>query len=547
MTDNSAPEETDSSNISNNVLYLKDINELAPVQTMSSVTPGSSSVELAGAASKEVHNATVSSAAPGSSTAQLVGQVSQAQSNEAEMSSTPPVKGAGNPIDQERKDEAANINLKNHSYKNMNETENENEANFGVKPMPATAGLGNPLSLKPGEEVPDASTITENTAYNTVSLDRQAYLRSDAGPPQLEPVVTPETERQGKGGILGIGPVIDGMIPESSLPMKGGDTGVKDPTFHIQSASPQSTTAMLAGQVPREPRGVPEVVKESEKITEREIVTGASSDGVEDGKDVEKEIFSVMPVVASNVESKSEKAHSNDKDGQERSNAADGVPTIIKESIEQADGSPEATTNPEAVQKKTTVERELLKEVKPSDEAGEPAPSITSATSTTAPAPSQVRTDRFNKAKTIQEKAQNKEPAESQPGVMVVRETSGTSMAAAPVPVTEHKIPKVTTSDSRDISPMSKPLLKMTGTEPTASSIMSNETPNVADTHHQEQRVTNVTAGNNAAASAKTSAGSADKKCSSDNPDKISDGVAADRKSKRRSIFGRVKDKLKNF
>ena len=74
VTDSAAPEETDSSNISNNILYLKDVKKQS-LRNISSVTPNSSTAFMAGGAQKEVRDQTLSSAAPDSTTAQMAAQV----------------------------------------------------------------------------------------------------------------------------------------------------------------------------------------------------------------------------------------------------------------------------------------------------------------------------------------------------------------------------------------------------------------------------------------------------------------------------------------
>lgn len=42
---------------------------------------------------------------------------------------------------------------------------------FSVNPLPATAGIGNPVNLQAGEKVPDSSTLTPNTTSSTIRDD----------------------------------------------------------------------------------------------------------------------------------------------------------------------------------------------------------------------------------------------------------------------------------------------------------------------------------------------------------------------------------------
>lgn len=172
--------------------------------------------------------------------------------------------------------------------------EDEN-ATVSVAPIPATAGAGNPIHLAPGEKVPHPSTLTSNTIGSTARTDEASYNKSDSQAPQLPPVdITPQAERS--GGMFDLPAQTGSLIPESSLPM-GVDAKIeKDTGVHIQSAAPLSSTAALAGQVPKEPRGVPEVVTESQKEAGFAPEAAANSDAVLDKKEVEQELKETVPV-----------------------------------------------------------------------------------------------------------------------------------------------------------------------------------------------------------------------------------------------------------
>jgi hypothetical protein len=116
---------------------------------------------------------------------------------------------------------------------------------FSVNPIPATAGLGNPIQLAPGEPVPDPSTLTSNTVASTVKLDEASYNNADAD------VAT--AAGPAGGDMMSVPPVQKGMIPESSLPMGAGPAGDGNVGPFISSVGEGSTTAQLAGQVPLEP------------------------------------------------------------------------------------------------------------------------------------------------------------------------------------------------------------------------------------------------------------------------------------------------------
>lgn len=138
--------------------------------------------------------------------------------------------------------------------------EDESEQKFGVSPLPATSGIGNPVQLEPGEKVPPSSSLTPNTINTFVTTDEESYKKG-SGPPQLPDVVNPQQERDNRGtSLFNLPPVSGSMIPESSLPIVGAANEERDSGVTIQSVGPNSTTAALAGQVPLEPRGVPVVI-----------------------------------------------------------------------------------------------------------------------------------------------------------------------------------------------------------------------------------------------------------------------------------------------
>lgn len=137
------------------------------------------------------------------------------------------------------------------------EAAKKSEQTFGVKPLPATSDIGNPIQLKPGDTLPDPTSYTHNTIQSNVTLDKGSYDQNSSVY-QLPNVVTPQQERDAAGrGIFDLPPVAGIMIPESSLPIRSGSFLEQDPGVTIQSAAPNSSTAALAGQVPLEPRSVP--------------------------------------------------------------------------------------------------------------------------------------------------------------------------------------------------------------------------------------------------------------------------------------------------
>lgn len=338
-TNETAPGEDDGHNNYNNVLYPEDIKE-EPVETLSSAAPQSSTAALASEVPKET---------PTPGLDDLPGSFPETPANDLKT--------------------------------------------FSVKPIPATAGAGNPVHLKPGEKVPDPSTLTSNTVSSTAKTDAASYERADAPPPQLGPVViTPEAEREANGGMFGLPPVSGSLIPESSLPKDALASTEKDPGVTTQSAAPTSSTAALAALVPKEPRGVPEVVKESQKEADASPEASANPDAVQEKSIIEKELKSKVSEEPPAAESPTatQKAAGSVADstagvaatfagatyaakdkavealGISRTAPSDhssGVPDVVTRSQEEAHAAPEASANPEAVQEKGILEEELKSKV----------------------------------------------------------------------------------------------------------------------------------------------------------------------------------------
>jgi hypothetical protein len=367
-TNSSHQTETDASGNTNNVLTPAELQQSGPAHTLSSVAPTSTTAALAGAVPKE-----------------------EEKKEEKDVPGTFP--------------------------ETPFETPAQEPQQFSVNPIPASSGAGNPVHLEPGEKVPAAGDVTSNTVASTVQSD--SYDKPDELPGDKK------VEANGTG-LFGVPPVTNNMIPESSLPMGGEAPKDIDAGPTIQSAAPESTTAALAGAVPKEPRGVPEVVTESQKEAHVDPEAAASPEAVSEKKEVEQELLKAVPAAPAAAESASASA------GATEAGSANAVPEEVKESISKAHVDPEATTNPEAVAEKAAVEAELKKEVPKTDEMGEPAPTVTAATS-----------DGLSPTALA-----DKEPLKSSSEAVNKTEPSTTLS----VPPTEDK-----PADSRDVSPHSKP------------------------------------------------------------------------------------------
>ncbi|KAF4550349.1 Glycogen recognition site of AMP-activated protein kinase-like protein [Elsinoe fawcettii] len=556
-TDHTAPSETDHEGNVNNVL--------TPEHILSSVAPSSTTAALAGQVPLEKNSKGV--------TRDLPGQFPETPANENQNFSVNPLpatSGAGNPVKLAPGEKVpdsssytpdtvgSNVRLDKESYEKGGSGAAERP--FSVNPIPATAGAGNPVKLAPGEKVPDSSTYTNSSINDTVKLDKESYEKSGSGAPTLPPVLNKQEQAEAEGAaIFGVPPVSSSIIPESSLPM-GTQTGksVDDPT--ISSTGPQSTTAQLAGQQPIEPRGVPEVVTDSQKSAGAAPEASASSEAVKEKAQVEDEIKNKVPEAPSTSESgllgKSEKgvlgtaaagvaaagaavagaayatrdkvADSTGKKPEEvlptsvqntlesvtgQNKAANttsaapattetkpnGVPEVVTESQHKAHADPEASASAEAVKEKAAVEKELEQKVKPTQETGEPAPIASAGLADTAPV-----------------KTTESTPAPSD------RANAGRTLEPNP---------NAKVDESRDVSPMTKP------GEPSAA---------------PKQNETTVTAGPPSTPQKKRTSSFFRKTPATPDStrtpqsDTASPSSEAKKKNNRKSFFGKLKEKLKS-
>lgn len=339
---------------------------------MSGVTPQSTTASLAGNVPKEPSRgvSTGSSDLPGSFPETPAKEISDFTVNPI-----PATSGIGNPVHLapgEKVPDPSTLTSNTtsstaHDDVSLSKDAGDSQRAFGVSPLPATSGIGNPIHLQPGEKVPDPSTFTNNTINSTVRTDKESYENSSAVP-QLPDVVTPEKEREANGGMFNIPGLSRNMIPESSLPMGGASSAEKDPGFTIQSAGAGTTTAALAGNVPLEPRGVPGVVRESQQEAGFAPEASGNREAVREKTEMEKELESKVPE-APPIHEGTPHIQSVGKQSTTAALAGDvplesrGVPEVVQESQRDAGFAPEASANPEAVAEKTEMEKELESKV----------------------------------------------------------------------------------------------------------------------------------------------------------------------------------------
>lgn len=463
---------------------------------MSGVTPQSTTAGLAGNVPKEAER----DIRPDSASSDVPGSFPETPFHDASEYNVDPIpatSGMGNPINLAPGEKVPHPNtLTSNTVSStvrddpslMNSAKDP-EPTFGVAPLPATAGTGNPISLRPGQKVPPTGEFTQNTTTSQVTTDKESYENA-GGAPQLPDVVTPDKERDALGGMFKMPGVGGIMIPESSLPMGKGAASEIDKGPMIQSAGPQSTTAALAGNVPLEPRGVPEIVQASQQEAGTSPEASENREAVKEKSAMEKELETKVPEEPATSESTGAAASKGPNDtGKDTAMAAGGavtggvvaaaattshglpssvqqsidemnkgsaiaptVPDVVQESIAVSHQSPEAAGDKKMVGEKSAMEKELLSEVKREDDVGKPAPSSSAALAETAPAPT---------------KAENVSPS-------IAKESAPLTTAAVPAQTlaagNSMKQAVQSQPDSRDISPMSKPVKQTQNqTQPTVT------------------------------------------------------------------------------
>ena len=388
------------------------------------------------------------------------------------------------------------------------------EKSYGVDPIPASAGIGNPVSLPAGESVKQHKSFLPESLYANATTSKEDYEK--AGSAAMPLAAAGGGAAKSEDSAFSLPTKSKDMIPESSLPMSGLPENTTDTGPFIQSSGAGTTTAALAGQVPLEPKSRATVVEdETPQATDAGPFVQSSGAGtttaalagqvpLETGSRatvVEDETPSINaadtgPFVQSSgpstttaalarqvpLEPKSRAAVIEDETPSATvSGPAPDVPEVVKESLSQAHESPEAAASTEAVEEKKEVERELLKVVKSTDAAGEPAPTAAAATSATAPLATEIDSKALEPAAPEKTVEQKREP-------------------------------------SRDISPM--------GRDPNATPIVT--------TGVGESKTSTVSTPQKPTTPASSAASSP-----------ATTNSTKDKKKKRMSFFGKLKDKLK--
>ncbi|TQW04684.1 extensin-like protein [Cordyceps javanica] len=288
----------------------------------------------------------------------------------------------------------------------------EKDKLVGISPLPASETGVNPINLKPGERVP--RELAAGDVHKHVKLDKGSYEKSDSLVGIPNPADVPATSQN--------------TIPESSLPMPqnatintvtpAATTAALAGQVPLESRATESTSGA-------EDKKKKKNKKKNEKKKQKKAAAAAANgngsanadaddnDNDEDHSDeaehqngdnsaaataaaVGGSVAAVAAAVAAGAtvaagkiseqaaptidaaksaateainrnlpEAAKEKLPEQVKELLGQQETAQGVPTEVKESIQEAGKSPEAAANAAAVEEKKAVESELLKEVKP--------------------------------------------------------------------------------------------------------------------------------------------------------------------------------------
>lgn len=286
-------------------------------------------------------------------------------------------------------------------------------------PGTTTADLASQVPLEPKREAQVIDSSAPDTSSASKGTEPTPFI-SSSGPgtttADLASQVPLEPKREAE--------VVDSSRPEAPEPSKEASA-----TPFVSSVGAGATTAALASQVPLEPKRDAEVIEPTAVSKETDASPFISSSGpgtttadlasqvpveqkrqgmvvddepaspevVAEKAALEKELLQKVPESEAKGEPESAAAAQSSYYG-----LATSVPEPVEESIAKAHASPEAATETSVVAEKSAVERELHAKVPVDESAGEPAPTLSAATATTAPAAT-IAADSVTDGKTANE------------------------------------------------------------------------------------------------------------------------------------------------
>lgn len=344
---------------------------------INSVAPESTTADLVGQVplekNKKEEDATISSAAPESTTAALAGQVPLEKKEGATISTVTPAAttvGLAGSVPLLAGDVAINtVTPESTTAVLAGQVPVEPKVPEMVKQSQEKAHVEPEASAIP-EQVKEKAAVEEELLEKAAEVPATAEGTAGVGTERRESdksltenikaaALTAGAVAVSAGAAAGVAAVHLG----NSVATAAKDAADKLPAFAQEVVSPSEREApfeVTPAETPAEVAPeVPVEVKESIEAAGVGPEAAANPEAVEEKKEVEAELLSQLKSVKAPQEE-----------------AAPQVPEEVKESIKESGKSPEAAANPLAVEEKKDVEAQLLKEVKPVESAPEIAPAV---------------------------------------------------------------------------------------------------------------------------------------------------------------------------
>ncbi|KAI0540508.1 hypothetical protein GGR58DRAFT_522024 [Xylaria digitata] len=539
IIDHTAPKEADENGNENNVLTPERILSEAPATT-----------------------AIMSSAAPDSTTAALAAEVPLEKKEKATDTSEADVKNE-KVAEPEKSDVPG-------AFPETPAAELNDGGAFSVNPLPAAAGAVNPITLAPGEKVPEG-LAAESTVSN-VKLDPESYEKSDeipvsttaalaAGAPIESKVPEIVKESQEKAHFDPEASAVPQEVEEKAAvekellekvkeaPSTSEGTAGEGTEKTEDAVTPGEATAAVVASVTAA-AGAAAGAAITGSIAAKDVAADKTQDAVATAQTTATSAAAELPdSVKEQLPESIQSAIDTTQKEEVREGVSPEVPAEVKESITEAEKSPEAAANTEAVEEKKAVEAELLSEVKPVDSAanGEPREEVSSeipATVKESIAESGRSPEAATNTEAVEEKKavetellQEVKPAEAigesaqQNAPVTTEAPEAKETPALAVPATTED-PSTSVAAATTETPAIAASEQDTATKETSDAPVATETPAVEATEPAEQKATN---------------GAKPAEATTPSSSKASDSPATGEKKKKNrlsAMFGKVKAKL---
>jgi hypothetical protein len=244
----------------------------------------------------------------------------------------------------------------------------------------SSIGVGNdaPSGLPTVHSVGGTSTTNDLAGQQPIETRKEAYVTDSATAAPSSSTSNGGILGAITGGVAAAGAAAAGAavyLNEKSKETTGVDALSKLPESaqsNIKDLKEQNDSTSGTAAATSTSSAVPSEVTSSQKAAHVDPEAAANPAAVSEKSAVEKELLTKVPAADAAAVSTT-------------GSAANAVPAAVLSSQSKAHADPEAAANPVAVGEKSAVEQELLKKVNTSQEAGEPAPTATAATSAVAP------------------------------------------------------------------------------------------------------------------------------------------------------------------